>query len=250
MRLLVSVASAADASAALAGGADVIDAKNPDAGALGAVAPAVLREISERVGTARLVTAALGDARDEETTERAARTFIEAGAAHVKIGFAGSAGNARVRALMAAAVRGARPGGVIAVAYADAIDAAARDRDSLIDIAAQAGATGILLDTFNKGGAGLRGLVSAPALSAWVAAAHDRGLLAAVAGKLMLEDLPFARDSGADVAGVRGAACVGGRTGLISAERVRLLRAQIDSPSRSAELSASLSSALTTNMAT
>ena len=45
MRLLVSVASATEASAALAGGADVIDAKNPLAGALGAVSVGVLREI-------------------------------------------------------------------------------------------------------------------------------------------------------------------------------------------------------------
>ena len=45
MRLLVSVSSAAEASAALAGGADVIDAKDPLAGALGAVSADVLREI-------------------------------------------------------------------------------------------------------------------------------------------------------------------------------------------------------------
>ncbi len=39
MRLLVSVANAADAAAALAGGADLIDAKDPAGGALTAVAP-------------------------------------------------------------------------------------------------------------------------------------------------------------------------------------------------------------------
>ena len=45
MRLLVSVANATEASAALAGGADLIDAKDPLAGALGAVPIAVLAEI-------------------------------------------------------------------------------------------------------------------------------------------------------------------------------------------------------------
>jgi len=32
------------------------------------------------------------------------------------------------------------------------------------------------------------------------------------------------RDAGADIAGVRGAACVGGRSGTVAADRVRLLR--------------------------
>ena len=45
MRLLVSVASADDARAAVDGGADIIDAKNPWVGALGAVEPDVMRAI-------------------------------------------------------------------------------------------------------------------------------------------------------------------------------------------------------------
>jgi len=58
VRLLVSVANAADAAAALAGGADFIDAKDPRTGALGAVSLGVLQEIRATVGTARPVTAA------------------------------------------------------------------------------------------------------------------------------------------------------------------------------------------------
>ena len=45
MRLLVSVRSEEEARAALAGGADIIDAKEPSRGALGAVEIGVLREI-------------------------------------------------------------------------------------------------------------------------------------------------------------------------------------------------------------
>ena len=41
-----------------------------------------------------------------------------------------------------------------------------------------------------------------------------------LAGKLAADDLPFVRDTGADVAGVRGAACEGGRTGRVSADKV------------------------------
>ena len=38
----------------------------------------------------------------------------------------------------------------------------------------------------------------------------------ALAGKLMTDDLAFVRDAGADIAGVRGAACEGGRIGRVS----------------------------------
>jgi len=233
MRLLVSVANAAETSAALAGGADVIDAKNPLTGALGAVSADVLREIHARVGGARLVTAAIGDAADETDVERAAGTFAAAGAALVKVGFAGMTSASRVGELITAAVRGARTGsggtgGVVAVAYADADRVASVAAGAFVDVAARAGATGVLLDTADKSGPGLRGLMTPTALARWVAEAHDAGLLVAVAGKLTADDLAFVRDAGADIAGVRGAACDGGRTGRLSSDKVALLRELCD----------------------
>jgi (5-formylfuran-3-yl)methyl phosphate synthase len=229
MRLLVSVASAAEASAALAGGADVIDAKDPLAGALGAVSVAVLREIHATVAGARLVTAAIGDAADETETERVAGTFAAAGAALVKVGFAGITSASRVEGLIGAAVRGARigsdgTGGVVAVAYADADRVASLAAVALVAVAARAGATGVLLDTAEKSGPGLRGLMASEALGRWVGAAHDAGLLVALAGRLTADDLAYVRDAGADIAGVRAAACEGGRTGRVSAVKVALLR--------------------------
>src|SRR5947209_4261654 len=174
MRLLVSVTCAAEASAALAGGADLIDAKDPQAGALGAVSAEVLREIYAAVAGQRPVTAALGDAGDEAAIERAARTFAAAGAALVKVGFAGIASAGRVATLTTAAVRGA--------------------------------------GAVSDGNGGV------------VAVAHAAGLFVALAGKLTADDLPFVRNAGADIAGVRGAACDGGRTGRVAADRVDLLR--------------------------
>src|SRR3954470_2353055 len=106
MRLLVSVASAREAEAALAGGADLIDAKDPSQGALGAVTLEALRAIQSAVGGARPVTAALGDVKDEAAVETAARAFGRA-AAFVKLGFDQNASRQQVQALIAAAVRGA-----------------------------------------------------------------------------------------------------------------------------------------------
>src|SRR5260370_12509889 len=90
MRLLVSVAGPADARAALAGGADVIDAKDPGRGALGPVGAGALAAIRLTVGTARPLSAALGDARQTGVTERAVRAVAGVGLAFVKIGFAGA----------------------------------------------------------------------------------------------------------------------------------------------------------------
>jgi len=233
IRLLVSVTSAEEASAALAGGADVIDAKNPLAGALGAVPVDVLREIHATVAGARLVTAAIGDAADETAIERTAETFAAAGAALVKVGFAGIASASRIEALIRAAVRGAGGGdrsGVVAVAYADADRVASLSADAFVDAAARGGATGVLLDTADKTGPGLRELMTATGLARWVAQAHEAGMLVALAGKLTADDLAFVCDAGADIAGVRGAACEGGRTGRVSSEKVGRLRTLCNPP--------------------
>ena len=228
MQLLVSVASATEAMAALAGGADVIDAKDPLAGALGAVSVEVLREIHTAVAGSRPVTAALGDANDEVRIERDVRTFAGAGAALVKIGFGGIGCAERVAALTAAAVRGAAAGrhgkaGIVVVAYADSDRAMSLPPDAFVTVAARAGADGVLLDTADKAGPGLRGLVTPGALAAWTANVHRTGLFVALAGKLTSADFQFVRDAGADIAGVRGAACDGGRIGCVTSDRVRLL---------------------------
>ena len=228
MHLLVSVANAEEAAAALAGGADIIDAKNPAAGALGAVPGSVFREIRSVVGIARPVTAALGDASDGIAIERAAREAAGAGARFVKVGFAGIENTSTIAELLAAAVFGSRAvsvekTGVVAAAYADAARVKAVAFEDLLEAAALGGAEGVLVDTADKRGPGLRQLVTASTLTRWIADAHDAGMFIAVSGKLTADDLPFARDAGADIAGVRGAACLSGRTSAISAERVRLL---------------------------
>src|SRR5688572_17464376 len=148
-RLLVSVSNAAEAAAALAGGADVIDAKDPAAGALGRVDVGVLAEIHSTTCGRATVTAALGDASDVHRTERLAAQYASCGADFVKLGFAGITDGRRVDALLAAAVRGCALGGratrVVAVAYADAAIVGSIDAMSLLDIAARTGARGVLV---------------------------------------------------------------------------------------------------------
>jgi (5-formylfuran-3-yl)methyl phosphate synthase len=229
MQLLVSVRDPEEASAALAGGADVIDAKEPARGALGAVTRDVLGAIAVRVAGARPISAALGDATDEAIVETDGRACAAAGVSFVKIGAAGIGGPAQLRLLLAAARRGTRGGStrercdVVAVAYADASRVGSLDPLSVLRAAVAAGAGGVLLDTADKRGPGLRHVMTAAAIAAWVAAARGEGLFVALAGQLRLEDLRFVQDAGADIAGVRGAACDGGRTGRIERTKVRAL---------------------------
>ena len=227
MQLLVSVRSAVEAAAAIAGGADIVDAKEPRAGALGAVSIDVLREIAAELRGLRPLSAAIGDASGEADVERTACAFATAGASFVKIGFAGIAEPARVASLAAAARRGAAAAGAVVVLalYADADPDASVARDDMIEIAARVGAGGVLLDTARKSGPALRALIEPGGLAAFVDRAHGCGLFAALAGKLTADDLPIVCGAGADIAGVRGAACEGGRTGRVTADRVRILRA-------------------------
>src|ERR1043166_2291076 len=176
MRLLVSVRNASEAAAALAGGADIIDAKEPLEGALGPVTSSVFREICETVGRGRPVSAALGDAGDGPSIEQAAREFAGAGAAFVKIGFADAT---RLDANLAAAVRGAGVAcRVIGVAYVDANV----DSGLVLDAIERANGKGMLLDTVNKTGPGLRQLISPSRLAHLVSRAHAAGLLMAGGG--------------------------------------------------------------------
>src|SRR5205809_494597 len=147
MHLLISVAGPAEARAALRGGADVIDAKDPRRGALGPVPLHRLAAIRAAVAGARPLSAALGDA-----------------------------------------------------------------------------AAGVLLDAAKKD-APLFTIESPATLAAWIAGAHAAGLFAALAGGLSGPEFARARALGADVVGVRGAACVGGRMGRVSRARVAALRA-------------------------
>lgn len=224
VRLLVSVSDALEVPAALAGGADIIDAKDPSNGALGAVSAATLLQIGAAVARQRTFSAAAGDAASEDELAHRVREFGASGVDWIKIGFAGVSSEARLRRLIAAALQASGSAKIVTVAYADAAQDSTIGAATLMKTAAETGAAGVLLDTMNKQGPGLCTLVPISVLATWVDECHSSGMLAALAGKLTSADLPHLSAIGADIAGVRGAACVQGRTGYASAEKVRELR--------------------------
>jgi (5-formylfuran-3-yl)methyl phosphate synthase len=226
MKLLVSVTDAAEARLAVAGGVDIVDVKNPAEGSLGAPAPEVIERVREEVPAELPVSVALGDLPAlPGTAALAAVGAARSGAAYVKVGLWGASTEDDAVAVLRASLAGGVP--VIAGAYADAerVDAHPLGPRSLVAAARRAGVAGCLLDTAVKDGRGLFEWLDAEALAALVAEAHGAGLVVALAGALRAEDLPAVRDTGADIAGVRSAACRDGRrTAPIDPDRIARLR--------------------------
>jgi (5-formylfuran-3-yl)methyl phosphate synthase len=231
VKLLVSVVDAGEARAAAAAGADIVDVKNPAEGSLGAPAPAVIEGVRAAVSAQLPVSAAIGDMPNlPGTAALAALGAARCGAAFVKVGLWGVAAEADAIALLRAVADAvtAVPGVVVvACGYADARRVAqAPLAPELLPRVAQAAGVGIcLLDTAIKDGRGLLDWLAPDALEPLVAGAHAAGLQVALAGALRAEDLPMVRATGADIAGVRSAACGDGRrTGPLDPARVRALR--------------------------
>jgi (5-formylfuran-3-yl)methyl phosphate synthase len=230
MRLLVSVTDATEARLAVAGGVDVVDVKNPAEGSLGAPAPEVITQVRREVPAELPVSAAIGDLPAlPGTAALAALGAARCGAVYVKVGLWGASTEDQAVAVLAAAVTALDGGAaLIAGAYADAERVPSRPLPprSLVAAARRAGAAGCLLDTAVKDGRGLLQWLSADALAELVTEAHDAGLEVALAGALRAEDLPVVRELGADIAGVRSAACRDGRrTAPLDPERIADLRA-------------------------
>lgn len=211
MRLLVSVVSALEARRALAGGADIIDVKDPSQGPLGAPSPRVLSEVVTEIGGAAPVSVALGDLPNlPHTAALAARGAALGGAAFVKVGLRGIATVDNAVALMRAVADAVAPEtAVIAAAYADAaaLDPPALAPEWLPDVVRRAGIAGALVDTFVKDGRGLYSWLSERELVDLIARTRGAGGHFAVAGQLTLGDL---RRVETDVVGVRSAVCRGG----------------------------------------
>jgi uncharacterized protein (UPF0264 family) len=231
VRLLVSAIDPVEARTAVAGGADIVDVKNPFEGPLGAPAPGTIAGVRAAVPASLPVSAAIGDPPPlPGTAALAALGAARSGAAYVKVGLGAVASEAGAVGLLRA-IRDAVGGGpacVIAAAYADAerLGEGAFRPQLLPRVAAAAGIAGCLLDTAVKDGRGLFEWLTSEVVASLVAEAHALGLLFALAGSLREADLPRVLATGADIAGVRSAACAGGaRTASLEAERIQRLRA-------------------------
>lgn len=226
---LASVVSEAEALICTFGGADIIDAKNPSEGALGALPAETVRRIRAAVPAHVPVSATIGDPIDDaEAVAGAAERVAATGVDIVKIGFrAGVPSLAVVDALGARAFERVRLVGVLLADDGVDLDLVAR--------MAGAGFAGVMLDTGNKSRGALPDLLGSEELASFVSAAHQHGLFAGLAGSLQAAHVPYLLSFAPDVLGFRGGLCrAGDRTGEIDADGVAAVRRAIplnDDPS-------------------
>lgn len=230
--MLVSVRDAEEALAAVAGGADIVDAKEPMLGPLAPVSPPALQSICAAVPLSMPLSVALGDARPAELEEIVSgvaplrcRSAIFFKAALVS-GSAGDTAAAMLRATRRLATRPDRPSFILA-RYVDG-PADAMDLGDWVDACAASGAHGLLLDTSRKAGASLLESVDVRSLAALRRHATRRGIWLALAGGVTIDAMEALGRVRPHVVGVRGAVCDGPRTGPLSRKRIELLRGALD----------------------
>lgn len=226
VRLLASIATPSEAVTAMAAGVDIIDAKDPSTGALGALDSATLRAIRTVVPPSIPLSATTGDI-PIEYAERIVNEIARV-ASHsvdiVKIGFFGTACAANLIAALTA-----RTDEVHAFGRRVAVLLADRAPDwSLVARLPAAGFSGVMLDTEDKASGGLFDVVSRREIETFIANAHRVGMFAGLAGALRLRHIPEVRAFGPDVVGFRGALCRGSqRTARIDVDAISGIRAAL-----------------------
>ena len=216
-KLLASVASEEEARIAAACRVDIIDLKNPRAGALGALPLATVRAIVAGRTADIPLSATVGDLPLESNIVRSAVVAMTAtGVDYVKIGFfPGGDRPGVLQALKPLADEGVR---MIAVLFADQ----PLTLDWLSDLA-RAGFVGAMLDTADKRRGALTEVRDWKFLGHFVDATRREGLLCGLAGSLRPIDVPQLRALRPDYLGFRGALCGGLRTDALNRAAISAL---------------------------
>ena len=198
--LLVSVRSPEEASAALRGGADILDVKEPRRGSLGMADSEVIAAIARQLAdsnheqthraTPVPLSVALGEVHNWRDVRSASPlpesvTFAKLGMSRLAPHNNWSDEWLRVRHLFEVD-RTARLNWV-AVAYADADAATSPPIDDVLTAAIDTNCSGLLIDTFTKTGLTLTDCCDLTSLAVLAERCHSAGLFLALAGRLTSE---------------------------------------------------------------
>jgi uncharacterized protein (UPF0264 family) len=210
-RLLVSVRDADEAVLASTAGADLVDAKDPANGALGALPVRTVRDIVTRVGASVRTSAVAGEPDAPSALAACVAAMAETGVDYVKVAVRAEHPDA---AFVEAAE--AAPGRVIGVLFAGDVFGL-----NIVSRLAAAGFRGAMIDTRTKDGRGLGDLLLPDDLAAFVAACHAHGLLSGLAGSLSVADMPALVAHAPGYLGFRGGLCrEGDRRNALDPQRV------------------------------
>ncbi len=219
--LLLSVRSADEVAAALAGGADLIDAKEPAKGPLAPAEAEVVASIIEAVGGKVPVSAALGEWTPNAITE--AHWHLELKLNYVKWGLAGYSPHPGWGEDLLNTRRELPVGmEMVAVAYADWERAKSVSPAELVKFAKRYRFKAFLLDTWGKDGKTLLDFMSPAEVGELVESLRRLYITVAIGGSLRPEHVKQLRGAAPDYYAVRSSACAAGkRDGVIDVTRVK-----------------------------
>jgi (5-formylfuran-3-yl)methyl phosphate synthase len=233
MYLLISVVNDQEAIAAIKGGVDIIDVKNPLEGALGANFPGVIRAIRKVTPPEIPVSAAIGDAPDlPGLMSLAALGAATCNIQYVKVGLYGVRSVDRATNMLVEikkAVKGYNQDiKIIAVAYGDSYKINALSPMECVGAAIEASIDGCMMDTIIKGEGDLFSAISVGNINKFLKLCRSNNLLSALAGSLRVDHLPLLKDLNPDIIGFRGAVCRGDRVnGALDSEAVKAIKERL-----------------------
>jgi uncharacterized protein (UPF0264 family) len=223
------VRSAVEAEAALAGGAALIDVKEPARGSLGRPDEETVAAVIRCVAGRRPVSAALGELMDRPTS------FPLLGLSYAKWGLAGCVRNPLWRSDLEAVRRLLEERGdgcrAVVAAYADWRRAEAPPPEEVCALVCRQRWAVLLLDTWRKDGSTLLDWMTAAEIAELCYSCRNAGVRIALAGSLGRAHVNALRTAGPDWFAVRGAVCFGGRRdGPLDPVAVRRLSRALSEP--------------------
>jgi uncharacterized protein (UPF0264 family) len=232
MKLLVSPINLEEAKAAVNGGADIIDVKNPKEGSLGANFPWVIRSIKEAMGPNIPVSATTGDMDYKPgTTSLAALGAAVAGADYIKVGLYNIQTTEQAIDMVEHVVKSVKeydPNKKVVISgYADYKRINSIPLRELPPVCADYGADVVMMDTGIKDGRSTFEFMTNEELSQFVESAHDLGLITAIAGNINFKDIEAINQIGPDIIGIRGCVCGGDRNSTIQQKLVEELKSMM-----------------------
>jgi len=198
---LASVNSLAEAKLILTTAVDIIDLKQPELGALGALPTETVKSIVNEVKLQKLVSATVGDLpMQANIVFDAVKAMSETGVDYIKIGFfPGGDWQATTSKLAELTQQGHK---LIAVLFADTNP----DIDTIQSLK-HAGFYGVMLDTMDKSNGSLTQVMSNTKITEFVNQAKSVQLLCGLAGSLKQQDIAALLTLNPDYLGFRGALC-------------------------------------------
>lgn len=200
-KMLASVNSLAEARIVLALAVDIIDLKQPEQGALGALSAKAVKTIVQDVAGRIPVSATIGDLpMQADIIYQATLQMAKTGVDFVKIGFFPDGDSSAVIRKLANISPQQK---LIAVLFADALPDLA-----ILNALKTAGFAGVMLDTMYKDQGSLVKVLPDSVLQHFVTACKKQNLLSGLAGSLRLSDIALLLTYQPDYLGFRGALCI------------------------------------------